>query len=133
VVAESQSGHDDQKEPWRSRGLWAGESAPAQMVIGLMMMTLGAFLLIGRFGLIELRGVWPLLGPLVFIGLGAAKLLTPRTDGGRHGVGLVLFGTWLLLNELHIWRAGDSWPIFLVALGIKIAWSAGSVTPRRLE
>jgi len=133
VVGEAQPGHDDRHKAWRSRGLWVDESGPAQMMIGLMLMAVGIFLALGRFGLVDVPGTWPRIWPVVFIGLGVGKLMTPRSDGRRHGVGLLLFGTWLLLNELHIWRARDSWPLFLVALGIRIAWNARTLTPRRLE
>jgi len=133
VVAETGPGHDDRHEAWRSRGLWVHESAATQMVIGLMIMGLGTFLALGRFGLVDVAGMWRHIWPVVFIGLGVSTLLTPRSDGRRHGAGLLLFGTWLLLNELHIWRARDSWPLFLVALGIKIAWNARAVSSQRLE
>ena len=48
----------------------------------------------------------------------------------RHGGGLLLIGVWLLLSELHIWRASESWPLFLVAFGIRIVWNAVHGRPR---
>jgi hypothetical protein len=103
------------------------------MVAGLMLMGVGTALVLARFGVLETRSAWLQVWPLLLIGLGVGRLLAPRTDEPRRGWGPLLIGVWLLLNELHVWRAGDSWPLFLVAFGIRIVWTAMMVPARRLE
>jgi hypothetical protein len=101
------------------------------MIAGLMIMGVGMALGLGRVGILEPRSAWH-LWPLLLIGLGHGNLLTLRPDGRRHGGGLLLIGVWCLLSELHIWRASDSWPLFLVAFGIRTVWTAARgarVTP----
>jgi hypothetical protein len=128
-----QTGPDSRHDrSWR--GGSADRSAPTQMVAGLMIMGVGIAVMLGRFGILKMDdGVWPHLWPLVLIGLGLGKLLAPRLHGGRQGGGLLLIGVWLLLNQLQIWRAGESWPLFLMAFGINIVWNAVTVSAPRSE
>ncbi|MEP7304148.1 MAG: hypothetical protein ABJA98_01395 [Acidobacteriota bacterium] len=123
MVTEIQPARDGASESWGGRAPFAEQTAHGQMIAGLMIMGVGMALVLGRFGIVETRGVWH-LWPLLLIGLGLGNLMTPRPDGSRHGGGQLLIGVWLLLNELHIWRASDSWPLFLVAFGIKTVWTA---------
>ena len=109
--------------PWRGRGLMVGQGIAAHMVAGLTIMLFGVILLIGRFGLIQDVGVWR-LWPVLLIGIGALKLAMPAADHRRHGGALVIVGIWLLLHELHIVPVEDSWPLLLVAFGVKIMWKA---------
>jgi len=120
-MTEMQRSGEMPAEPWRRR---RGADRPAahQMVTGLVIMGIGVALLLGRIGLFYVN-VWR-LWPLLLVGLGLARLSSPRPDGSRHGGGLLLVGVWLLLNELRIWNAADSWPIFVVAFGVKILWNA---------
>jgi hypothetical protein len=37
----------------------------------------------------------------------------------------------MLLNETGVWRFRDSWPLFLVAIGISVVWK--EVAGRRLR
>ena len=111
-----------------------------RMVIGLATMGLGLALLLGQFGgLVVASRLWPLL----LIALGIGKLLTPpvaacdpdRALLGKHGAlvrghrarrggWLIVGGVWLLLDQLRIVRAGDSWPLLLVVLGLAMVWKA---------
>ena len=129
MVAETQPGDLGRCESsWGRRGPATGSSVPTKAIVGLAIMATGAILLLGQIGLIDTWGTWNYFWPLLFIGLGLSKLTTPRADGRRHGGGLLLIGAWLLLNNLHILRAGYSWPLFLVAWGLFIAWRA--IAPR---
>jgi len=96
---------------------WAG------VVIGLMIVGLGVLLFFDQTGWLGWRPSWS-LWPLLIIGLGLARFATPRADGSRDGGWLIFIGIWLLLNEMRILRYRDSWPLFLVAVGIHTMWKA---------
>lgn len=123
MATEIQPASDNACGSWEGRAPLGDQTAHKQMITGLLIMGVGIALLLGRLGILEVRGLWD-LWPLLLIGLGLGKLLTPRPDGSRYGGGLLLIGVWLLLSQLHIWRASDSWPLFLVAFGIKTVWTA---------
>ena len=108
--------------PWRPRGLVTGQGARAQMLTGLIVMSVGVLLLLGHLGVFYIR-IWH-LWPVLLIGLGAAKLASPAANGARHGFVLMTIGVWLLLDALRIMRTVDSWPLLLVAFGIRMVWNA---------
>jgi len=102
---------------------WAG------VVVGLMIVAIGLILFLDQTGLLDWRPTWS-LWPFIVIGLGLARLATPRQDGTREGGWLIFIGSWLLLNELQVLRYRDSWPLILVAIGIHTMWKAvGRPTP----
>ena len=96
---------------------WAGA------VIGLMIVGLGVVLFVDQTGLLGWRPSWS-LWPFLIIGIGLARFVTPRPDGRREGGWLIFVGVWLLLNEMRILRYRDSWPLFLVAIGVHTMWKA---------
>ncbi|MBI3492363.1 MAG: hypothetical protein HY047_11370 [Acidobacteria bacterium] len=96
---------------------WAG------VVIGLMIIALGVVLFLDQMGFIGWRPTWS-FWPFLIIAMGLARLAQPRRDGRREGGWWVFTGVWLLLNEMRILRYRDSWPLFLVALGIYTMWKA---------
>jgi hypothetical protein len=119
-----------------------------RMVIGLAVMGVGLALAFAQFGgLVVASRLWPLL----LIALGVGKLVTPPlvaassaslsgerlcsaslsgephaavASASRRGGWLIVVGVWLLLDQLRILRAGDSWPLLLVALGAAMVWKA---------
>jgi hypothetical protein len=106
------------------------------MTAGLTIMAVGITVLLGRVGLFRLDLLVLRMWPALLIAAGIARLLTPETTGPRRGGGLVLTGLWLLLHTMNIWSLGDSWPIFLIAGGLKMVWNAVTVPPaasRQLE
>jgi hypothetical protein len=91
------------------------------MIVGLIIMLLGAALLLDRTGVIDgfdYVNVWP----IVIIVIGLAKLSHRRPDGGREGGWWVFFGVWILLSQMDVLRLHETWPLFLVALGISMVW-----------
>ena len=64
------------------------------------------------------------LWPLLLIGFGLARFVQPRQDGTREGGWFMFIGAWLLLNEMHVLRFRESWPLFLVAIGVQTMWKA---------
>ena len=99
--------------PWRRNN--------SSLVFGVAIMLFGITLLLDQFDLIDAPG-YAIFWPLVVIAIGVAKLSQPRADGRRHGGWWVLFGSWMLLSRLHVQWLHDSWPLFLVALGISMVW-----------
>ena len=121
-----------------------------RMVIGLGLVGLGIALTVGQFGGFFIASrLWPLL----LIALGIGKLLAapaPRVAGcavgdgvmgvdrgvglsgfqARRGAWLIVIGFWLLLDQLRIFRAGDSWPLLLVAVGLGMVWKATAARQR---
>ena len=96
---------------------WAGA------VVGLMIVGLGVVLFVDQTGLLGWRPSWS-LWPFIIIGIGLARFAAPRPDGRREGGWLIFVGVWLLLNEMRILRYRDSWPLFLVAIGVHTMWKA---------
>ena len=95
-------------------------------------MLFGETRLLDRAGLIDGFHYMP-FWPAIIITVCLGKLSHPRADGRREGGWWVFFGTWLLLTEMHIFRLRDSWPLFLVALGVAIVWKEFVRTPRAHE
>lgn len=93
------------------------------VVIGLMIVGLGVILFLDQTGLLGWRPSWS-LWPFFIIGLGLVRFVQPRRDGSRDGGWLMFIGVWLLLNEMRILRYRDSWPLFLVAIGVHTMWKA---------
>ena len=101
---------------------------PARLSIGLLILALGVALLLDRAGVIDAFGrssFWP----FAIICVGLVKLASRPEHGPRQGGWLVFVGVWLLLNDMRVLRFRDSWPLFLVAIGISIVWN--SIVPHR--
>jgi LiaF transmembrane domain len=95
---------------------------PVRMTIGLLILALGVALLLDRAGVIDAFGrsnFWP----FAIIVVGLVKLADRPEHGPRQGGWWVFFGVWLLLNDMRLLRFRDSWPLFLVAIGISIVWN----------
>jgi hypothetical protein len=106
---------------------------PARLSIGLLIVALGVALLLDRAGVIDAFGrsnfgrsnFWP----VVIIVVGLVKLANRPEHGPRQGGWWVFLGVWLLLNDMRLLRFRDSWPLFLVAIGISIVWN--QIVPHR--
>ena len=91
-----------------------------RMVLGLVVMMLGAFWTFDNLNILESEPIlrwWP--AALVLVGL--AKLLGIGT--AKHpvaGIVLTLAGAWLLADSLDLMRATiwDLWPVGLILLGL---------------
>ena len=98
------------------------QPSPEAVAAGASIMVIGLLLLLEQAGV--LRGVvWWSFWPLALIYCGLAKLLVRPNEGPREGGWLLFIGAWLLLNHLNV-LAYQSWPLFVVALGINIIWNA---------
>jgi hypothetical protein len=91
------------------------------IVIGVTMMLFGISLFLDRTGAIDwfgYRAFWPVAA----IAIGLVKLSHLREDGRREGGWWVFFGVWMLLNQMHVLRMRESWPLFLVGIGVSLVW-----------
>ena len=102
----------DQPRPRKSTG---------SLVFGATIMLFGVTLLLDQTGVID-GPDYAIFWPLVVITIGVVKLSQRRSDGRRHGGWWVFFGSWMLLTQLHVIWLRESWPLFLVALGISMVW-----------
>jgi hypothetical protein len=91
------------------------------MFIGVMIMLFGVTLLLDQAGVIDGPG-YAIFWPLVVITVGLVKLSHPGRDGRRHGGWWVFFGAWMLLTQMHLVWLRESWPLFLVAIGVSMVW-----------
>jgi predicted membrane protein len=98
------------------------------VVVGIVLVVLGAIFLLERQGLVPsdlLFHLWPLI--LVIVGL--TKLFSPRegeqTGERVWGSLLLVFGVLLLIGEFGYpqFRFFRIWPFALIVLGIYIVWS----------
>lgn len=92
-----------------------------QAVVGLAFIVVGSLLLLDNLDLLRVGDIsrfWP----LIIIAIGLARMIDPSPKERREssGLWLVMIGTWLQLNTLHILRWRDSWPLLIVALGINM-------------
>lgn len=94
-------------------------------------MLLGIFFLLQNFNIIWVGSIghhWP----LILILAGAAKLLWPEPqDGPGSGLWLFFIGVWCYISTLHVagLTFGTSWPILLIAIGLKAIWKASARIP----
>jgi hypothetical protein len=105
------------------------------IVLGVWLILLGVVLVLHTTGIAPWPhgGLWWLtIWALILITLGISRLLAP-TVRRRDSFGFLFVGSWLLLNQLHVLRYRDSWPIVLVGIGIGLVWSALARRPAKSE
>lgn len=104
----------------------ATRNAP-RLFVGMVVIALGALALLDNLGILEIGEVWS-LWPLILVAFGLARILRPPGQPGRWMGGLLLlFGSWLLLQNLGLApvRLGVIfWPLLIVLLGVRLVWGA---------
>jgi hypothetical protein len=101
------------------------------VIIGLIVMLVGALLLFDRLGWWGFRMNVP-IWPFIVILLGVARLNNGAVDGrgrpraNRAAIWLMIVGCWGLINEYRLFGLtyGDSWPLLIVGAGAMIVWRA---------
>jgi hypothetical protein len=109
-----------------------------QIVVGLIVVAMGAMLLVDRYldpDLPLMRSWWP----LILIVMGAARLVTgPSCQDGRprsrrSGVWLIMVGLWGVVSDWHLFgfTFGTSWPLLVIGAGVMIVWRSLETGSRR--
>ena len=90
---------------------------------GVLLIGLGAALLIDNFTevvYVSGRDVvhwWPMI--LILVGVGKMTGAVGRRGGG---FGLVVLGSWFLLNTMTAWDYRETWPVIIMFWGLKMIW-----------
>lgn len=96
----------------------------SELAFGIVLITLGLIFLAQRQQVmpeidINIGRLWPLF--VIILGLG--RWFTPRRPGTHwNGLSMVLVGVLFLLNNYHIFRLHESWPLFIVIGGLSLAF-----------
>jgi hypothetical protein len=107
----------------------------SQLVFGIVLIALGLIFLGERQHLVPIVDIGR-LWPVLLIILGAGRFTAPREDGShRNGLWLVFIGGLFLLNNYNIFPLQESWPLFIVAGGLSLAFGrkCGRPTGERLQ
>jgi branched-subunit amino acid ABC-type transport system permease component len=93
-----------------------------RIVLGVWLVLAGVLLLLDQFDVVYVGGVGH-LWPLLLLGLGIGKMVVATDGRERRGAyWLVVIGLWFTLNQFTVYRARDTWPLVVLALGAKIIW-----------
>ena len=99
-------------------------SLTPQLVLAIAIISLGVLLTLDNLDILEARDYFR-FWPTALMALGLAKVFQPQGSPGRiSGFILTLFGTLLLLNNMH-WlhfRVRDLWPLALILIGCSMLW-----------
>ncbi|MEO7193123.1 MAG: DUF5668 domain-containing protein [Vicinamibacterales bacterium] len=100
------------------------------LIIGLMLTTIGLVLLLQRTGTVHFEHPWS-LWPFILLGSGAARMAQSLPDGPVKGVLLLTTGAWLLMIQAGWMSLYTSWPLLVVALGLALV--LGSISRRATD
>lgn len=104
-------------------------SCNGRIVLGLVVIVLGAMLLLDQIGLLALDTSWR-LWPFALLAMGLARLTDSDRNlqgrgGGRASAAWLLFvGVWGLVSEFRLFGFDyrTSWPMLMIAAGVLIVW-----------
>ena len=100
-------------------------SRKANIVVGAMLVIVGAAILLDRTGALQ----WPAglsLWPLILGGIGLARFLGTPAGEPKQGLVFMAGAAWLALGEVGWLSLEDSWPIAVIVLGLIIALNGGT-------
>jgi len=114
----------------RVKVITLGGSDRRRLVTGILFIVIGLLFLLDRMFFIETGEIWR-FWPLILVAFGLSRVFGAR-PGRRHRWGLVqvVLGVWLLLDQIDVVRAGDSWPVLVMALGALIIVGSFRSQPR---
>jgi len=110
-----------------------GKDEGSHLVGGVILIVLGLIF----FGdELNLTPDWNVgrLWPLILITIGVVRFVVPHRDGSRGGgAWLVFVGAIFMLHNYNLMSLHRSWPLFVVAAGVSILFSARAAARRRLD
>ena len=89
----------------------------SQVTTGLIVVAIGLMMLAGQFDTgwsVDFHRLWP----LIFIVIGAGKLLSSESRGSAAW--FLFLGGIFLMHTYRIMSLGKSWPLFVVVAGLSI-------------
>ena len=88
------------------------------VVSGLVLVTIGTLLLVGRFTDYDFGEIVHDYWPMILVVIGIPKLMNYRTLWS--GLWLIALGTWMQLAHLRVFGMSwhNSWPLLLVVFGV---------------
>jgi hypothetical protein len=113
-----------------------GGQNTTQIVVGLIILGMGAVLLLDRYSDVRhIRSWWPLI-PIL---MGVVRLTNthpqPRRRAGirRSGVWFIVIGVWAFVSDSHLFgfTYGTSWPLLIIGAGLLMVWGALETGGRR--
>jgi predicted membrane protein len=104
-------------------GIHLGRQGTSGLFWGGLFVLGGVALLLDHMGILSMDRLWR-FWPLLLICAGIPNVMT--RERRMWGIIMITGGALLQLNELGIWhlRWNDIWPIFLIAVGLVLMWSA---------
>jgi hypothetical protein len=118
-----------------------GGQNTTQIVVGLIILGMGAVLLLDRYSDVRhIRSWWPLI-PIL---MGVVRVMNthpqpgPRAGIRRSGVWFIMIGVWAFVSDSHLFgfTYGTSWPLLIIGTGVLMVWRAletGGRPPLRRE
>jgi len=92
-------------------------------VTGVVLVAVGLLFLASNFDSLP-RMDFGRLWPLILVVIGAGTVVSPGEDGRWGGVSLMLMAGIFLAHNYGVLRLHDSWPLFIVLVGLSILFHA---------
>lgn len=106
-----------------------GHQNTAQVIVGLIILGMGAALLADRYSDVRhVRSWWP----LIFVVMGVVRLLPSESSARRRagirrsGVWFIMIGVWAFVSDSHVFgfTFATSWPLLVIGAGVLMVWRA---------
>lgn len=97
--------------------------ARRRLVLGIILLTIGGIALAVNLGLHIPDEWWWDYGPWALLAIGVTQMAWPGARSARRfGYWLAVVGGYLLLNQYEVFGLtwSTSWPIFIIAAGIRV-------------
>lgn len=106
--------------------------ATGTLISGLVIAGIGVIFLLDRLGVVNSEFIWR-LWPLGFAAWGVSHLANQSSTSRVWGGFLISIGILLTLNEFGFihYGIGQLWPLFLIGVGLILAWQANEVREGR--
>ena len=103
------------------------------VVFGTVLIVLGSVFLLDRLHIVA-PWVFALWFPLFLVIFGLSRIVWPSRPGKQIAdVWIALFGGVLLLDQLDILKARESWPVFVIMAGLIMTFRAVGWLPSRQD